>query len=160
MVFADAHRQSGVASCDALAPTSNREVKEYLAVLDDAAFGGATPVEPKFISPTDPAARWTAASGGPAVYAYADNYLIDLKHAVIMDVEANTAVRQADVEATGPLGCRGRIPDVRPRQSARHRSTAPSWRRSTNSMTVGRARLIGSNEASGRRSSPRLSALR
>ena len=70
-----------------------------LAVLDDAAFGGATEVEPKFISPTDPAARWTAARGGPAVYAYADNYLIDLKCAVIMDVEATTAVRQAEVTA-------------------------------------------------------------
>ena len=29
-------------------------VAEYLSVLDDAAFGGATPVEPKTISPTDP----------------------------------------------------------------------------------------------------------
>ena len=56
--------------------------------MDDAAFGGATSVEPKFISPTDPAARWTAAIGGPAFYAYATNYLIDLKHAVIVDVEA------------------------------------------------------------------------
>jgi transposase len=99
MIVADAHRQRGVASSDELAPTSNRAVTEYLAVLDDAAFGGATPVEPKFVSPTDPAARWTAASGGPAVYAYADNYLIDLKHAVIMDVEATTAVRQAEVTA-------------------------------------------------------------
>jgi len=99
MVAADAHRQRGVAERGALDPASNRAVAEYLAVLDDAAFGGATPVEPKFISPTDPAARWTAAAGGPAVYAYADNYLIDLKHAVIMDVEATTAVRQAEVTA-------------------------------------------------------------
>jgi radical SAM protein with 4Fe4S-binding SPASM domain len=99
MIVADAHRQRGVASSDELDPASNRAVAEYLAVLDDAAFGGATPVEPKFVSPTDPAARWTAASGGPAVYAYADNYLIDLKNAVIMDVEATTAVRQAEVTA-------------------------------------------------------------
>ena len=99
MVVADAHRQRGVVSSGELAPTSKRAVTEYLAVLDDAAFGGATPVEPKFISPTDPAARWTAAGGGPAVYAYADNYLIDLKHAVIMDVEATTCVRQAEVTA-------------------------------------------------------------
>jgi IS5 family transposase len=98
-VVADARRQRGVAQAGDLDPTSNRAVKEYLAVLDDAAFGGATPVEPKFVSPTDPAARWTAAAGGPAVYAYADNYLIDLKHAVIMDVEATTAVRQAEVTA-------------------------------------------------------------
>ncbi len=79
MVVADAHRQRGVASSGELALTSSRVVTEYLAVLDDAAFGAATPVEPKLISPTDPAARWTAANGGPAVYAYADTYLIDLK---------------------------------------------------------------------------------
>ena len=99
VIAADANRQRGVARTGELNPTSNRAVKEYLAVLDDAAFGGATSVEPKFVSPTDPAARWTAAAGGPAFYAYADNYLIDLKHAVILDVEATTAVRQAEVTA-------------------------------------------------------------
>jgi transposase len=99
VIAADAHRQRGVAGTGSLDPTSNRAVTEYLAVLNDAAFGSATPVEPKFVSPTDPAARWTAASGGPAFYAYSDNYLIDLKHAVIMDVEATTAVRQAEVTA-------------------------------------------------------------
>jgi hypothetical protein len=31
--------------------------------------------------------------------AYSDNYLIDLQHAVIMDVEATTAIRQAEVGA-------------------------------------------------------------
>jgi hypothetical protein len=45
------------------------------------------------------AARWTAAAGGPACYAYCDNYLIDLKCAVIVDVEPTTAVRQAEVTA-------------------------------------------------------------
>ena len=72
---------------------------EYLAVLDDAAFGAATEVPPKFVSPTDPAARWTAAAAGPACYAYCDNHLIDVEHAVIVDVEATTAVRQAEVGA-------------------------------------------------------------
>src|SRR5271169_5593053 len=99
IIVADAHRRRGVAKIEDLDPTSNRAVAEYLSVLDDAAFGGATPVEPKVISPTDPAARYTAAADGPAVYAYSDNYLIDLKHAVIMDVEATTAVRQAEVGA-------------------------------------------------------------
>ena len=100
MIRADAHRQKGVASREELDPeSSNRAVTEYLAVLDDAAFGAATEVAPKFISPTDPAARWTAAAGGPACYAYCDNYLIDVEHAVIVDVEATTAVRQAEVGA-------------------------------------------------------------
>ena len=99
MIVADAHRRRSVAKVEDLDPTSSRAVEEYLSVLDDAAFGGATPVEPKSISPTDPAARYTAAADTPAVYAYSDNYLIDLKHAVIMDVEATTAIRQAEVGA-------------------------------------------------------------
>ena len=54
---------------------------------------------PKYISPADPAARWTAADKGPAYFAYSTNYLIDLDHAVIVDVEATTAIRQAKVGA-------------------------------------------------------------
>jgi transposase len=99
MIVADAHRQRGVATPDQLDPAANRAVTEYLATLDDAAFGAATPVEPKFISPVDPAARWTASWGGPAVYAYCTNYLVDVQHAVIVDVEPSTAVRQAEVTA-------------------------------------------------------------
>jgi hypothetical protein len=33
-------------------------VEEYLAVLDDAAFGAASEVTPKFIAPADPVTRW------------------------------------------------------------------------------------------------------
>ena len=99
IMVADAHRRRGVAKIEDLDPTSNRAVAEYLSVLDDAAFGGATPVEPKTISPTDPAARYTASANSLAGYAYSDNYLIDLKHAVIMDVEARTTIRQAEVGA-------------------------------------------------------------
>jgi hypothetical protein len=40
--------------------------------LDDAAFGGATSVKPKAISPTDPAARYTASANAVAGYAYSD----------------------------------------------------------------------------------------
>jgi len=100
IIRADAHRQRGVES-DAELPTQNvsRAVAEYLAVLDDAAFGAATDVAPKFLSPVDPAARWTAAASGRAFYAYCCNYLVDLKCAVIMDVEPTTAVRQAEVTA-------------------------------------------------------------
>jgi Transposase DDE domain len=54
---------------------------------------------PKFISHADPAARWTGANGGLAFFAYCTNYLIDLKNAVIVDVEATTAIRQAEVTA-------------------------------------------------------------
>ena len=51
------------------------------------------------ISPTDPAAHYTASANSVAGYAYSDNYLVDLKHAVIVDVEATTTIRQAEVGA-------------------------------------------------------------
>jgi len=78
---------------------ASRAMKEYLATLDDAAFGAASEVTPKFVSPSDPAAQWTGAMRGPAFFAYADNYLIDVKFGVIMDVEATRAIRQAEVGA-------------------------------------------------------------
>jgi len=100
MIKADANRQRGVPGSDGLAPEiASHAVREYLAVLDDAAFGAATPVVPKFTSPADPASRWTGANGGLAFFAYSTNYLIDLKCAVILDVEPTTAVRQAEVTA-------------------------------------------------------------
>ena len=74
-----------------------RAVKEYLDVLDDAAFGAASEVEPKFTSHSDPASQWTAARKGPAFFSYSTNYLIDTDHGVIVDVEATRSIRQAEV---------------------------------------------------------------
>ena len=100
LIKADANRQSGTDGAKGLDPeVTNRAVEEYLAVLDDAAFGGATAVVPKYLAPADPASRWTGANGGMAFYAYSTNYLIDLKYAVIVEVEASTAIRQAEVTA-------------------------------------------------------------
>jgi len=100
LIKAEASRQKGVEGSKGLPPAlTSRAIEEYLAVLDHAAFGAATEVTPKFISPADPAARWTGAHGGQAFFAYSDNYLIDLEHAVIVDVEPSTAVRQAEVTA-------------------------------------------------------------
>jgi transposase len=100
LIKAEANRQKGVEGTKGLPPElTSRAIDEYLAVLDDAAFGAATKVTPKFISPTDPAARWTGANGGQAYFAYSDNYLIDLDHGIIVDVEPSTAVRTAEVTA-------------------------------------------------------------
>jgi transposase len=100
LIKADANRQKGVEGTGGLPPDNvSRAAREYLAVLDDPAFGAATPVVPKFVSPADPASRWTGADGGLAYFAYCTNYLIDLDHAVIVDVEPSTAVRQAEVAA-------------------------------------------------------------
>ena len=103
LVRADVNRQHAVGSADALPDaTTSHAVREYLAVLDDAAFGGATPVPPKQLAVADPAARWTAASRERAFFAYATNYLIDLQHAVIVDVEATTAAMTPSSVPTSP----------------------------------------------------------
>jgi transposase len=103
LIVADANKQRSIPGKDwdknRDPATASRAVKEYLASLDDAAFGAASDVTPKFVSPSDPAAQWTGAMRGPAFFAYADNYLIDVKFGIIMDVEASRAIRQAEVGA-------------------------------------------------------------
>jgi transposase len=79
---------------------AGRAVNEYLATLDDPAYGAASDVTPKFVSPSDPAAQWTGALRSAAFFAYANNYLIDVKFGIIMDVEASRAIRQAEVGAS------------------------------------------------------------
>jgi transposase len=87
--------------------TAPRAVREYLDVLDEAAFG-ASEVEPKFTSYADPASQWTGAMKGAAFFAYSDNYLIDTDHGVIVDVDATTSIRQAEVGATRTMIVRTR----------------------------------------------------
>jgi IS5 family transposase len=100
LIKADANRQKGIDGEKGLPPeATGRAVEEFMAVLDDAAFGAATDVVPKFVSPADPAARWTGAHGGQAFFAYSTNSLIDVENAIIVDVEATTAIRQAEVLA-------------------------------------------------------------
>jgi transposase len=101
LIAADANKQRSIPGnawrVDDADP--ERAVREYLATLDDAAFGAASAVTPKFISPSDPAAQWTGAHKGHAFFAYATNYLIDTDNAIIVDVEASRAIRQAEVGA-------------------------------------------------------------
>src|SRR5215831_4137418 len=103
LIAADANKQRSIPGKDGDKnrdpEAASRAVKEYLATLDAAAFGAASDVTPKFVSPSDPAAQWTGAMRGPAFFAYADNYLIDVKFGIIMDVEASRAIRQAEVGA-------------------------------------------------------------
>lgn len=92
LIKADASRQKGVEGSVGLpSEASSRAVREHRAVLDDAAFGAASEVTPKCIAPADPAARWTGVHGGQAFFAYSANYLVDLDHAIIVDVEAASA---------------------------------------------------------------------
>jgi transposase len=103
LIAADANKQRSIPghewSKEIDPEVASRAVQEYLTTLDDAAFGAASAVTPKFVSPSDPAAQWTGALKSAAFFAYADNYLIDVKFGIIMDVEATRAIRQADVGA-------------------------------------------------------------
>jgi len=61
VIQANANREQGDRGTDGL-PNEiihRRAVQEYIETLDEAAFGGASEVVPKFLSPVDPAARWT-----------------------------------------------------------------------------------------------------
>jgi transposase len=103
LIKADANKQRAAEASDdvdweAMAAT-RRSVREYLDTLDEAAWGAASQTRPKFVSRSDPAAQWTGAHKGHAFFAYATNYLIDLDHAIIVDVEASRAIRQAEVGA-------------------------------------------------------------
>jgi transposase len=102
LIVADANKQRSIPGSEWKKEhdgRASRAVKEYLATLDDAAWGAASDVVPKFVSPSDPAAQWTGAMRGPAFFAYADNYLVDVKFGVIVDVQASRAIRQAEVGA-------------------------------------------------------------
>ena len=108
VIKADANRTRGVPGTEVIDwrkdEASSRAVREYLDALaeqnpvrmDDA----PSATLPKNVSLTDPVARWTAAAGGPAFYAYSTNYLIDLHAGVIVNVEATPAYRTHEVEST------------------------------------------------------------
>jgi hypothetical protein len=55
---------------------------------------------PKVISPSDPSSAWTAKANKRVQFGYGLNYLIDVEHAVIVDVEATPARTYDEVAAT------------------------------------------------------------
>lgn len=56
LIRADAKRQADDPGGNGVPlDADSRVVREYLAVLDDAEFGAATPVVPKYLAPADPA---------------------------------------------------------------------------------------------------------
>ncbi len=100
LIPANANQTRGVNGKEGLPPElTSQAIKEYLETLDDAAFGAATKVVPKSISPVDPGARWTGADGGAAYFAYSANYMVDLDNAVIVDVEPTASIRPAETLA-------------------------------------------------------------
>jgi transposase len=101
VVRADANRARGVPGEQAVNwetdAASSRAVREYLTAIAEANPMDIAP--PKSISLTDPAARYTAAPGGPAFYGYSTNYLVDVDAGIIVDVEATPALRTDEVDA-------------------------------------------------------------
>ena len=77
---------------------SGRAVREYLTALEEDRAQAAT--SGHRISPTDPAASYTAVHRSKGVYAYSTNYLVDTDHGIIVDVDATTANRSREVEST------------------------------------------------------------
>lgn len=99
------------------AQRQKRAVAEYLAGLEaeaqdqegkDSRGGGSdgTPAAkpdrkpPKVISPSDPSSAWTAKANKRVQFGYGLNYLIDIEHAVIVDVEPTPARTYDEVEST------------------------------------------------------------
>src|ERR1700680_2739546 len=76
-----------------------RAVAEFLGALDDE-DPDADRKLPKAISPVDPCSAWTAKANKRVQFGYGLNYLIDVKHAVIVDVEATPARTYDEVAAT------------------------------------------------------------
>jgi len=104
VVKADASRDSAMPGAEwplrrLDATQATRAVREYLAGVDEEA-SRRLEADRKSISLTDPAAEWTCAPGGPAFFGYSTNYLIDVRAGVIVDVEATTAHRTREVDAT------------------------------------------------------------
>jgi transposase len=101
IIKADANRRRGVPSEEGIdwsnPQLGTRAVREYLQALEEEGQIGTTP---KNISLTDPGARWTAAPGCPAFFAYSTNYLVDIHAGVIVDVEATAAHRTEENDAT------------------------------------------------------------
>jgi transposase len=102
VVRADAARWRGIpgAAIDqrAFGPAQAiRAVREYLEGIEAE---GRPETTRRNISTIDPAAEWTCAPGGPAFFAYSTNYLVDVRAGVIVDVEATSAHRTQEVDAT------------------------------------------------------------
>lgn len=76
-----------------------RAAAEFLAGLDDE-DPDANRKPPKVISPSDPCSAWTAKANKRVQFGYGLNYLIDIAHAVIVDVEPTPARTYDEVAST------------------------------------------------------------
>lgn len=97
-IKADASRQrmeNGPVSWE-LSSDQSRAVKEYIEALDNDPTLRRTQ---KRVSVTDPMAQWSGEKG-PGQFYYCTNYLIDIDHNIILDVEPTPAHRTMEVSST------------------------------------------------------------
>ena len=105
VIEANASRYHGKAPDEidwSLPERQTRAAAEFLAGLDDE-DPDANRSLPKVISPVDPCSAWTAKANKRVQFGYGLNYLIDIEHAVIVDVEATPARTYDEVAATKPM---------------------------------------------------------
>ena len=76
-----------------------RAVAEFLSGLDNEDTEADRKL-PKVISLSDPCAAWTAKANKRVQFGYGLNYMVDVEHAVIVDVEATPARTYDEVAAT------------------------------------------------------------
>lgn len=76
-----------------------RAVAEFLSGLDNEDMDADRKL-PKVISLSDPCAAWTAKANKRVQFGYGLNYMVDVEHAVIVDVEATPARTYEEVAAT------------------------------------------------------------
>ncbi len=81
------------------AQRASRPVREYLVALDGDHSPTNPERKPKALSPTDPTAAWTTRGRHKVMFGYSLNYLIDMEHAVILDVEATPTRITKEVDA-------------------------------------------------------------
>jgi transposase len=97
VIEADASRYHGKAPDEidwSLPERQTRAVAEFLGAHEDEDPDTNRKL-PKVISPVDPCSAWTAKANKRVQFGYGLNYLIDIKYAVIVDVQA-TPARTAD----------------------------------------------------------------
>jgi transposase len=101
VIEADASRYHGVKpeEADWSAPErQTRAVAEFLCAIDDDE-PDADRAPPKVVSLSDPCSAWTAKANKRVQFGYGLNYLIDIRFAVIVDVEATPARTYDEVAA-------------------------------------------------------------
>jgi transposase len=76
-----------------------RAVAEFLSGFDNEDTEADRKL-PKVISLSDPCAAWTAKANKRVQFGYGLNYMVDVEHAVIVDVEATPARTYEEVAAT------------------------------------------------------------